>query len=357
MKKTRESNIELLRITLMLMIISHHVIVHGLGLKNIILPENKISNSVYIEFLLNSFLVIGVNVFVFISGYFGIKFNLKRIISIVIQAISYSVIFYLALCLINKADFNIVSFIKSFFPISLNIWWFITTYFGLYILAPFLNAGMKNIPKPEFSYILIGIFILNCFSSFIFGGISKNGYDLFNFIFLYLLGRIFKQNDMTIKYAGATLLLCTGTVAVLGSIFVYLNKYSLAWHLFYYNNPVLILSAVSLFFIFQNLKVGNNRYINNTAQLILGVYMIHDYPYIRNWLIGIVDFLRTNYNMALLPFLLVALILSIFIISSLIEYSRLSLYNSISNRVNETLRINEYKSKLLTFANKRYKIF
>jgi len=109
MKKNRASNIELFRIVLMLMIITHHVIVHGLGLKNITSQDYNVTSYSYIEILLNSFFVIGVNGFVFISGYFGIKFNLKRIISIVMQAIAYSVSFYLLFCLINNIDFNKIS--------------------------------------------------------------------------------------------------------------------------------------------------------------------------------------------------------------------------------------------------------
>lgn len=354
MKNNRESNIELLRIVLMLMIISHHVIVHGFGLKNITSQSYNVNNSTYIEILLNSFFVIGVNGFVFISGYFGIKFNLKRIISIAIQAISYSVVFYLALCLINKIDFDFVSFIKSFFPISRNIWWFITTYIGLYFIAPFLNTGIKNIPKNELLYILTGLFILNCISSFVFVGISNNGYDLFNFIFVYLIGRFAKQNDLRIKHSGVTLLICTGIITVLGLGLVYINKFPLVWHLFYYNNPIIILSAISIFFIFLNLKIGYNRYINNIAQLILGVYMIHDYPNIRNYISGIVELLKNNYSQALLPLILIALILSIFIVCSLIEYLRLCLYNPIFKRVNDSLIIKEYKHKLIAFANNVY---
>lgn len=354
MENKRDTNIELLRIVLMLMIISHHVIVHGFGLKNITSPNYNINNSTYIEILLNSFFVIGVNGFVFISGYFGIKFNLRKIISIVIQAISYSVLFYLAFCLINNEDYDIISLLKSFLPISRNVWWFITTYIGLYFMAPFLNAGIKNIAKKELVYILIGLFILNCFSSYIFSGISKNKYDLFNFIFIYLTGRFLKQNNLTIKHSGYTLLICTATIAILAVGLTYINKQHLSWHIFYYNNPILILSAISLFFIFLKLKIGHSKYINNIAQLTLGVYMIHDYPSIRYYISSFVQYLNTSYKPILLLMILMALVLSIFMVSSFIEFLRLSLYNSIYNRLNNSIKINTLKSKTISFANRQH---
>ncbi|MCB4809125.1 acyltransferase family protein [Tamlana sp. 62-3] len=357
MKKKRKSNIELLRIVLMLMIISHHIIVHGLGLKNITSEDFINTKLTYIEILLNSFFVMGVNGFVFISGYFGIKFKIKRILSIIVQAISYSVILYLGLCLINKVDFDFFSLSKAFFPISRNIWWFITTYIGLYFIAPFLNSGMKNLKKTELIYILVGLFILNCFSSFAFGGISKSGYHLFNFIFLYLIGRFIRQTEINIKHPKLIFLSCSFTISLLGFIFIGINKTPFVWRLFYYNNPILILSAISLFFVFFNFKIGYNKQINIIAQLVLGVYMIHDFPNVRNFIASIVNFFEKNYNLALLPLLLLTLILSIFIISSLIEYIRFYLYNSFYNKINDSLEIDQLKSKLITFANNVHKTF
>lgn len=82
--------------------------------------------------------------------------------------------------------------------------------------------------------------------------------------------------------------------------------------------------------------------------------MIHDYPRIRNYIAGFVELLKNNFNenIALLSVILTILILSIFIVSSLIEYLRLSLYNSIFNKIKDSFKIREYKSKLITFANR-----
>ena len=77
MKAKRSSNIELMRIFLMFMIIFHHLIVHSLGLKELksAAYENEFPATQAI--LLNSFIVIAVNAFIFISGYFGIKLENK----------------------------------------------------------------------------------------------------------------------------------------------------------------------------------------------------------------------------------------------------------------------------------------
>lgn len=89
---TRESGTELLRILLMLMIITHHLIVHGAKL------ELLGSNSLLIDSrtnpypFLNSFFVIGVDGFIFISGFYGINYKLKGLVNIILQVIFYSLV-------------------------------------------------------------------------------------------------------------------------------------------------------------------------------------------------------------------------------------------------------------------------
>jgi len=320
----RQSNIELLRIILMLMIISHHILVHGFGLEHLTAQEYKIDSNTYVELVFNSFLVIGVNCFVFISGFFGIKFNLKKVISIVVKAVTYSVSLYLVFCMLSKVEFSIGAFIKSFFPISTNLWWFVTTYVGLYFLSPFLNAGVEKLDYRGLWIVLVGYFVLNCMSSFMFGGISKDGYHIFHFIFLYLLGRFMRVNKITVKNPLLVVLFCTFIIGLLVSVSMFLHRTSLAWHLFYYNNPLIVLSAIALFFLFIDLKINNNGFVNGLAQCVFGVYMIHDYPLVRVFLTNLVDSLQQEFmgHETVLLLIFIVLVLSVFLTSSLIEYIR-----------------------------------
>ena len=62
---------------LMVMIVSHHVIVHGLGLKNIV-DVTTSGRFEWIYFVANAFLIIAVNCFFWISGYYKIKRRLLK---------------------------------------------------------------------------------------------------------------------------------------------------------------------------------------------------------------------------------------------------------------------------------------
>ena len=71
---TRSSNIELLRIICMLLIIIGHIIMNH--------HDDNVTEY-FISHILRPFTVVGVNVFVIISGYFGINYKTDRLITIV----------------------------------------------------------------------------------------------------------------------------------------------------------------------------------------------------------------------------------------------------------------------------------
>ena len=68
----RQSNIELLRIISILMIVIHHVLVHGI--------YNSVNNST-LHFI-DSFVIYGVNIFLLISGYFTLNLKWKSVINL-----------------------------------------------------------------------------------------------------------------------------------------------------------------------------------------------------------------------------------------------------------------------------------
>ncbi len=312
----------------MLMIIGHHIIVHGLGLKNISEPGFISDNTTYSQIIFNSILAIAVNSYVFISGYFGIKFKTSTIFSFIIQAVSYSVIIKLIFVYINPNDFSYLYIIKAFFPISNNTWWFITNYIGLYFLAPFLNEGIKNICKNQATILILGLILLNCFSSFIFGGISKSGYHIFSFILIYLLGRFTNIHKIEIRYAKTVLTFSTFIISITGITLLYIKKSNLVWQLFYYNNPFILISAISLFFIFNNYKIKANNLINKVAATTLGIYMIHDHPLVRDFIAQIVKDSKAHFSKIEFISFIILFALCIFISGSMVELMRKRVYET-----------------------------
>ncbi len=177
-KTVREFNIELLRIFLMLMIIGYHLIVRGAGVgganDNYIITDNY--SVAYI--LLKSFLVIAVNCFVFISGFYRISFRSRTVISLMLQTTFYALIIHLGFTLLTGAPFGLRLLVNIFLPLFNGTWWFITAYLGLYLVSPLLNKGIDSCTREQLLFVLVVFTVLNAFVGFLFsseGVLGTNG--------------------------------------------------------------------------------------------------------------------------------------------------------------------------------------
>jgi len=93
----RNSSIEVLRILFMMFIVLFHFLGRNYNLFGI-----KTETAIWDEYLLAKLLVhatgqLGVPGFVFISGYFGLKFNTYRFVDMIVQCFVYSFLFYLVI--------------------------------------------------------------------------------------------------------------------------------------------------------------------------------------------------------------------------------------------------------------------
>ena len=129
--KTRDTNIDLLKIIAMLMVITIHCLGNGNLLGNSKIPTY---NLVGIK-ILDTLSLVAVPTFFIISGYYmsSYKINLKKIFLLYGRVVFYSLLLYFIGTLIN---IKINKFLV-FFQISSNIYWFVNDYFILYMFSPF----------------------------------------------------------------------------------------------------------------------------------------------------------------------------------------------------------------------------
>lgn len=201
----RKNNIELCRICIMYFIVVHHCIVSGLGLNEILNGINPIF-SIYNAFLmiLNSFVVISVNVFFLISGYFGINFRMKKIASLLYEIAFCSILVYVGLAMFGKAEITVKGLIKNSL-LSINLYWFAIVYIALVVTSQALNYIWKYVIEPHEKEIMIGGFLCLCVLCFVFPdsfgvylGIN-NGYSYFFSVYLYFIGKMIREHEDMIK--------------------------------------------------------------------------------------------------------------------------------------------------------------
>lgn len=175
MNKERLQNIELLRIVCMFFIILFHINL------NVILRNSETSEILnYVAICGNSIVSVAVNCFILISGYFGIKIKTKSFVGLLFQTEFYSVV-VLAMAIFMGYTFVFPSGLIPFKPSGL---WFIPQYIMLYLLSPILNQLVAS------KYLHCRSIVILLIISYIAYFIGKyQGYNVLNFILLYLTGR------------------------------------------------------------------------------------------------------------------------------------------------------------------------
>lgn len=264
----RQSNIELCRIISILLVLVVHSAFAANGY-----PKELNSSSLWL-IILESISIIGVNVFIFISGYFSIKLKPKTIYNIVITCAFYFIVLTTASLIIGK-PFEL----KNILFVS-NSHSFIFSYLCVVMVSPMLNTFAEKTDKKTFAWALISFFIFQCYFCYLPGTFIKSfhyGYGLVSYSFIYLIARYIKlygAPNIIRKYSGTIYLTSSLLLIVLSCVFVKMGYSVLGW-LFAYNNPVIMLSSICFFLSFEKMEIPSNKLINHIAKSTLGILLFH----------------------------------------------------------------------------------
>ncbi len=274
--KTRNSNIELFRLFLMFVILFHHFFSHGLNVVEIgtaafpLNLENNINTSL---FILTHFGVVG---FMFISSYYGIKLKISKALRLWLQLLFYSVVI-LAAYFIDTHSFLPDKFVASFFP--LKFWWFIKFYFIVMLLSPIINAGIQNISKRTFTFVVVSVGLILYFSRFL---MQQSSFNLELLLYVYILGRYLRMYPIQWFENNCTKILVVNSIVLFGLPLLLLSlgiSSPLQWLWSSYNIIVLI-EAISCFYVFLHHKpiptLGMMSLFDSAN--ILAIYLITDHP-------------------------------------------------------------------------------
>lgn len=319
----RNSSVELLRIILMIMIVIWHLSVHGYHIiaTGRAIPQTQISS----YYIFNAFTCCAVNCFMFISGFYGLKFKMNTFLRLLAQVYFYTLALSLiSICFINK-DYAVGQLLPSIlFPLSNENWWFISGYIIIYVTSPIINQYVEQCSQRKLILIIIILYIL-----FLLHSASKSSWNgVTNLLFIYVCGRYLQKWPIVIlKSRCVYIFLFSTLVLIIGIIFGLYFNILYTGLLYRYWNPLVILSALSLFYIFQQWNFYN-KFINSFAGCMLGVYLLTDFPPIRYVINPYFAEIATNN-------LICTIAISIFItiIASFIELARQRIMNPAIDRI------------------------
>lgn len=292
-KIQRQSNIELCRIVSILMILLLHSDFAVFGW-----PSSWSEPNIPL-LALESFCIIGVNVFVLISGYFSIKVKRETFLKL----------FYICLfCAIVKIIFDIIvdgaiHFYDFLFISKTN--WFIPSYIGLIIISPVLNAFCEKSSQKQLLTVIVSLLVFECYFGFIPSFSShaakgiNHGLSVFHLSFLYLIARYIRLYDVPQgirRFSGLIYLICTFVLTSFAYLLIITNHVAiqidgnnLVNQIFDYTNPLVIISAICFFLTFLKVKMNTMDGVNYVAQSVLTVLIL-------NTSVGAIRFIYPQYH-------------------------------------------------------------
>lgn len=286
LKENRNNGLDLLKAICIFFIVLHHLL---LKLTDMRALNSDSFNLLYSRYLfVNSFLVVAVNCFFLISGYFRIKHSNIKMIKLIIEV--YVIHFFVNLLFIALGYQSISQPLIKACVFPLSKFWFVIVYILLDFISPYINKMLDVMTIYEKKKIIIILTVVYCGYAFlidnaVFG--ANGGYSIAFAIYSYILGDFFRE--INTKRLNNILLFGYMLLCSINGILVYCcansGRGKIAWLLFSYNNPLVISASVCLLLFFSNCTIHRNL-LCSVGRYTFYIYIIHSTPifmdYVRN---------------------------------------------------------------------------
>lgn len=352
LRSTRNSSIELLRIAAMFMILAHHFIIHNtFSVEQLPLGPEKI----FLQLIMQGFGKVGVIIFFTISIWFltdkeqTIKSCLCRIWILEREVLFWSICLAFWYLLVDKSDFSVKLFVKSFAPLSMGVWWYATAYAIFLALFPFLCKGLQLLGRKTHLALCITVITIWGILAFIPSTPTLSG--VFGFVYVFILITFYKwyMEPFTIKQTIimviiglAFFVLYTIISACLSLIDINVGlDITSDWKL-----PVIMI-GFGLFLLFQHYSF-HSAIINKIASSTFAIYLITDYAASEKLLWTRLFNLKMLYQRPLAILEILGILVIIYMVCTLLDFIRQALF---------TLTIDRNRGAWFTLLWNKIKIF
>lgn len=266
----RNSSIELLRILSMLIIVIYHYEARNFNLY-VVASDRVGEPDLLPQLLTHSIGKLGVPVFVFISGWYGLKYRKERFWEMVGMCIFYALIS----CIGCQLLYGQVRFLEL--PFSINLWWFMAAYLSVYLLSPGINHFIDTCDKWQ---VLLAVLTITYISFGDYFVKSANIGGLFQMFSMYLSARWIKLYLKKWIDKWWFLLLISLIIFRAGLIIGghYTGHLGILPYLNSYVNPLTTLMSACIFIGCSKLSF-NSTTINWLSASSLAVYLCSESPF------------------------------------------------------------------------------
>lgn len=352
--KKRDSKYELLRIIAMFLIVLHHSIIHGVFDTNL---ENIANNMVNTEILtiLESGGKIGVFWFILITGFFMSNSNIsiKKMIKLWLPIFFWSLSLCICITLITNNGLKLINIFKSMFPIIFNQYWFMTAYFFMYLLIPFLNVIIKSLKSKYqiITFVFLGLILIitsvgtTTEIKTFFG--EDAGSMLLNFCIIYCWGGLIKRQQRYLSksilskktFIFAIISILAIVIQVLFILF-FKTKSIFIWKIIKqlvtgpWTLGIVIVATLS-FIKVSELDIHYNPVVNRIASTTFGIYLISDNSYVRSFLWHTVFHTNIMLSKPYIVAYVIVISIIVFVICSILEFLRKKIFSKTENKIGD----------------------
>ena len=332
-QKVRNSNLELYRVIVMLLIVAHHYVVNS-GLLQVLI-QNPLSGDSIFLYLFGMWGKTGINCFVLITGYFMCKssITIRKFLKLILEVLFYNILIYLIFICSGYETYSVLGGLKVIFPIRSIATNFTACFLLFYLFIPFLTILVQSLNAKQHRLLIY----LCLFVYTILGTIPKclvimNYVSWFSVLFIIAsyISRYGLLKSVTHRQWGfltlASCVISMLSVVVLLLLPQMLNiSYIYPYHFVADSNMVLaLLTAICSFMYFKDLEIKQSHLMNILGASTFGVFLIHDNSNtMRQWLWQDLFDNVGMYGSELLPIHAIVSVLAIFAVCVLIDYIRI----------------------------------
>ena len=292
-RKQRESGIELLRIIAMLLIVSHHMVVHNAFQ---VAGEPVSARRLILQQFLCAPGKIGIALFFMISAWFmadrvpTAKSVFRKAWIMERELLFWSVFIFIVQLVMNPAIPSVDTVLSTLLPTTRRVWWYATAYMVFLLLSPFIIQGLRSFDRKRHLQCCLAMVFLWGVLYAVPGSDTNIGMNVVGFVYVFALISYYKWYGTPLCTSTAWIMTVAGTVFIVawdvivtvglqgkpveGEVLAMVER---EWSI-----PVLIVSF-GLFALFRRLRF-RSAIVNRCAAATFGVYLITDHSFMRSLL-------------------------------------------------------------------------
>ncbi len=327
--KQRDSNLELFRVIVMLLIIAHHYVINS-GVWTAIRANGPTTNSLF-YYLFGMWGKTGINCFVLITGWFMCtsKITLRKFLKLLLEIEFYRIGIGIVFLLLGKQTFS-WEWVLGVLPVRNIKTGFVSSFLMFWLFIPFLNILVRNMSRKEHLGLIGLLLFIYTFLGTVPGFSVTMNYVSW-FCTLFFVSSYMRLYDFPFKDSfKAWLALSVGCILISALSVIVILFSGKSFHPYWFvsdsNKIMALLTSICLFNCFRTLRLPYSKFVNILGATTFGVLLIHAHSdTMRHWLW--VDLFDNVGHLASASYAVraISIVLLIFVVCACIDYLRIVL--------------------------------